>query len=40
MTNVPRLSGVRGVLLDLDGTVYEAGRLIAGAREAGRPRRS
>ena len=34
MTNVPRLSGVRGVLLDLDGTVYEAGRLIAGAREA------
>ena len=25
---------MRGVILDLDGTVYEAGRLIAGAREA------
>ena len=34
MTTAPRLSGVRGVVLDLDGTVYEAGRLIPGAREA------
>jgi len=33
MTDVPRLPGVRGVVLDLDGTVYEADRLIAGARE-------
>lgn len=28
------MTSVRGVILDLDGTVYEAGRLIAGAREA------
>ena len=28
------MTTVRGVILDLDGTVYEAGRLIAGAREA------
>ena len=34
MTDAERLSGVRGVLLDLDGTVYEAGRLIPGARQA------
>ena len=29
-----RLSGVRGVVLDLDGTVYEAGRLVPGAGAA------
>lgn len=34
MTGAPRLSGVRGVVLDLDGTVYQAGRLIPGAGEA------
>ena len=28
------MTSARGVILDLDGTVYEAGRLIAGAREA------
>lgn len=28
------LHGVRGVVLDLDGTVYQAGRLIPGARQA------
>jgi len=28
------LDGVRGLLVDLEGTVYEAGRAIAGAREA------
>ena len=33
-TSRERLSGARGVLLDLDGTVYTAGRLIPGAREA------
>ena len=33
MTDLARLPGARGVVLDLDGTVYEAGRLIAGARE-------
>lgn len=34
MTDALPLPGARGVLLDLDGTVYEAGRLIPGAREA------
>ena len=28
MTDLARLPGARGVVLDLDGTVYEAGRLI------------
>jgi len=28
------LPGVRGLLIDLEGTVYEAGRPVAGAREA------
>ena len=34
MTDAGRLSGVRGVLLDLDGTVYQAGSRIPGARRA------
>ena len=34
MTPAGRISRVRGVLLDLDGTVYQAGRMIAGARDA------
>ncbi len=29
-----RLPGVRALLLDLEGTVYEAGRLVPGAAEA------
>ena len=29
-----RLSDVKGFLIDLEGTVYEAGRAIPGAREA------
>ncbi len=34
MTPAGRFSRPRGVLLDLDGTVYQAGRTIAGAGEA------
>ena len=34
MTSPPPILRARGVLLDLDGTVYQAGRSIPGAREA------